>query len=111
MRAILTYHSIDDSGSPISVAPEEFRAHVRWLSSGLVRVVPLAELVTLPPEEEAVAITFDDAFQNFASVAAPLLYEHGLPATLFVVSGRVGRDNAWGDRNLVCICPPMEAYA
>jgi peptidoglycan/xylan/chitin deacetylase (PgdA/CDA1 family) len=98
MRAILTYHSIDDSGSPISVAPEEFRAHVRWLSSGLVRVVPLAELVTLPPEEEAVAITFDDGFQNFSSVAAPLLYEHGLPATLFVVSGRVGRDNAWGDR-------------
>ena len=20
-------------------------------------------------------------------------------------------DNAWGDRNLVCICPPMEDYA
>jgi len=24
----------------------------------------------------------------------------------------VGRvDNAWGDRNLACTCPPMEAYA
>ena len=24
----------------------------------------------------------------------------------------VGRvDNAWGDRNLICTCPPMEAYA
>ena len=98
MRAILTYHSIDDSGSPISVAPAEFRAHLRWLQSGAVRVVPLAELATLPPETEAVAITFDDAFQNFATEAAPLLHEYGLPATLFVVSGRVGRDNAWGDR-------------
>ncbi|TFG50637.1 MAG: polysaccharide deacetylase, partial [Gemmatimonadales bacterium] len=45
MRAILTYHSIDDSGSPISVAPEQFRAHVRWLQSGVIRVVPLAELL------------------------------------------------------------------
>jgi glycine dehydrogenase len=24
----------------------------------------------------------------------------------------VGRvDNVWGDRNLVCICPPVESYA
>jgi peptidoglycan/xylan/chitin deacetylase (PgdA/CDA1 family) len=98
MRAILTYHSIDDSGSPISVAPEEFRAHVRWLVSGTVRVVPLAELATLPPDEDAVALTFDDAFENFSTMAAPLLHEHRLPATVFVVSGRVGRDNAWGDR-------------
>jgi peptidoglycan/xylan/chitin deacetylase (PgdA/CDA1 family) len=72
MRAILTYHSIDDSGSPISVAPEEFRAHVRWLGSGAVRVVPLAKLVTLPPDDDAVALTFDDAFENFSTIAAPL---------------------------------------
>ena len=98
MRAILTYHSIDDSGSPISVSPEEFRAHVRWLSSGAVRVVPLGELPALPASAEAVAITFDDGFANFATHAWPLLHEHGLPVTLFVVSGRVGRDNAWGDR-------------
>ena len=38
MRAILTYHSIDESGSPISVDPDAFRRHVRWLASGRVRV-------------------------------------------------------------------------
>lgn len=99
MRAILTYHSIDPSGSPISVAPEEFRDHVRWLSAGSVRVVPLAELLTVPDGQDAVALTFDDGFVNFAEVAAPLLREHGLPATVFVVAGHAGGSNAWGGRS------------
>ena len=98
MRAILTYHSIDPSGSPISVAPEEFRSHVGWLAAGRVKVVPLAELLALPAEQDAVALTFDDGFVNFAEVAAPLLRDHGLPATVFVVSGHAGGSNAWGGR-------------
>lgn len=98
MRAILTYHSIDPSGSPISVAPEDFRRQVRWLASGRVRVVPMAELVTLPTAAEAVALTFDDGFVNFGEIAAPLLEEHGLPATVFVVTGHVGGNNAWGGK-------------
>jgi peptidoglycan/xylan/chitin deacetylase (PgdA/CDA1 family) len=96
MRAILTYHSLDDSGSPISVPPEVFRRQVAWLGSGRVRVVPLAELPQLPPESDAVALTFDDAFENFVAVAAPLLAEWQLPVTLFVVPDQVGKDNAWG---------------
>ncbi len=98
MRAILTYHSLDDSGSPISVAPEEFRGHVRWLASGRVPVVPLERLLELPPGADGVALTFDDGFGNFGQIAAPLLREHALPVTLFVVTGHVGGDNAWGGR-------------
>jgi peptidoglycan/xylan/chitin deacetylase (PgdA/CDA1 family) len=99
MRAILTYHSIDRSGSPISVAPEEFRRHAAWLASGRVRVLPLADLAELAPDADAVALTFDDGFANFASEAAPLLAAHGLPATLYVVAGHVGGDNAWGGQS------------
>lgn len=98
MRAILTYHSIDSSGSPISVSPEAFRAHCGWLARGPVRVVPLAALLTLPETEDAVALTFDDGYSNFAAEAAPLLETYGLPATLFVVAGHVGTTNAWGGR-------------
>ncbi len=99
MRAILTYHSIDDSGSPISLAPAAFAAHVRWLASAPVRVLTLDALVAASASSgDAVAITFDDGFANFAEHAAPLLREHGLPATIFVVSGHVGATNAWGGR-------------
>lgn len=98
MRAILTYHSIDSSGSPISVSREAFAGHVRWFASGAVRVVPLAEIVRDVADGDAVAITFDDGFTNFAESAMPLLRDHGLPATVFVVSDQVGGTNAWGGR-------------
>ena len=95
MRAILTYHSIDDSGSAISLSPERFGAHARWLAGGRVTVVTLDALARGEGGGSAVAITFDDAFVNFATHAAPLLAECGLPATLFVPAGFVGRRNTW----------------
>lgn len=93
MRAILMYHSVDASGSPISVTREQLAAHVRWLAGGRVHVVPLAALPQAP--EDAVAVTFDDGFANFGTDAWPLLREAGLPVTLFVVSGFAGRTNDW----------------
>jgi peptidoglycan/xylan/chitin deacetylase (PgdA/CDA1 family) len=96
MRAILTYHSIDSSGSPISLSEEAFRAHVRFFGSGRVAVVPLADLASMPDETDALAITFDDGFLNFTSIAMPLLSHLGFPATVFVVSDAVGGSNDWG---------------
>ena len=94
MRAVLTYHSIDDSGSPISVSPSTFAGHVQWLASGRVPVLSLGDLMR-DTVADGVALTFDDGFANFATDAWPLLREHGLPATVFVVTQRVGKTNAW----------------
>jgi peptidoglycan/xylan/chitin deacetylase (PgdA/CDA1 family) len=98
MKAILTYHSVDESASVISVSEATFRRHVHWLASGRVRVVPLASLATEPEEHDAVAITFDDGLESFGRIAAPLLRDHGLPATLFVVTDAVGTTNVWRGR-------------
>lgn len=95
MRAIFTYHSVDDTGSVISIAPDEFAEHVRWLSGSDVDVVPVEKLLSLDDDHNAVALTFDDAFTNFASIAWPLLRDRGLPATLFVPTRHVGRSNQW----------------
>lgn len=95
MRGILTYHSIDDSGSPISVSPRAFEAHARFLATGRVRVVDLATIAALSDAEDAVAITFDDGFENFATEAWPRLRDLHLPVTLFVVTDRAGGTNAW----------------
>ena len=109
MRAILTWHSIDASGSPISVAPLVFRRQLDWLRSGRVRVVSVDELLALPDSADAVALTFDDGFENFAREAAPMLLHHALPATVFVVTDRVGRDNRWPERNgAVPVLPLMD---
>jgi peptidoglycan/xylan/chitin deacetylase (PgdA/CDA1 family) len=99
VKAILTYHSIDDSGSPVSVSPAGFAAHAKWFVSGRVRVLSLSALVAHPPEAgDAVAITFDDGFLNILEPVETLLSSR-IPATIFAVSGHVGRTNAWGGRD------------
>ena len=97
MRAILTYHSIDPSASTISCDPEAFARHVAWLVSGQVAVATLGDLMTMPDETDAVALTFDDAYVNFEQIAAPRLLDRGLPVTMFVVSDLVGTVNSWDD--------------
>jgi peptidoglycan/xylan/chitin deacetylase (PgdA/CDA1 family) len=96
VKAILTYHSIDDGGSPISLAPRAFEEHLAWLASGRVRVLPLDRIAAHPDAgDDAVAVTFDDGFVNAREPVERLLAQ-GLPVTMFVVSGHVGGTNAWG---------------
>lgn len=98
MRAILAYHSIDDSGSVISMDEATFRGHADWLADGGPSVVPLAELLARDDDEDVLALTFDDGFRSFGSTAWPILRERGLPASVFVVSGHAGGTNEWGGR-------------
>lgn len=96
MRAVLTYHSVDDSGSPISIDRTSFERHLDWLASGVVPVLPLEAVVGDPTGPDAVAVTFDDGFANLAAGPLDGLIGRRLPATLFVVSDHVGGTNAWG---------------
>jgi peptidoglycan/xylan/chitin deacetylase (PgdA/CDA1 family) len=99
MKAILTYHSIDDSGSPISLPPDTFERHARWLCERHVTVLDLDALSMHPGDGgDAVAVTFDDGYLNSKQAVARLLAA-GLPVTLFAVSRRVGMTNAWGGRD------------
>jgi peptidoglycan/xylan/chitin deacetylase (PgdA/CDA1 family) len=104
--AILTYHSIDDSGSVISISANEFERHLESLAASAVPVVPLREVGKRPG---SVALTFDDGFRNFRTVAAPVLERYGFSATIFVVSGFCGRDNQWpGQPAHVPVFPLMD---
>jgi len=98
MRAILTYHSVDESGSTISISEDVFRNQIAWLARSDVRVVTLDTLMRMPSDANAVALTFDDGFVTFGDIAAPLLADHGMPSTLFVVADAVGKTNRWPGR-------------
>jgi peptidoglycan/xylan/chitin deacetylase (PgdA/CDA1 family) len=89
---ILTYHSLDDTGSVISVPPAVFREQMAWLADEGVPVVPLECIRDTPG---AVAITFDDGFRNFFEEAVPVLQKHRFSATVFVVAGFCGGSNDW----------------
>jgi peptidoglycan/xylan/chitin deacetylase (PgdA/CDA1 family) len=108
MRAILTYHSIDDSGSAISTSPASFRRQMSWLARSDVAVVPLAEVAGREGSGHAIALTFDDAFANFDAEAWPVLEEHGLPATIFVPTSHAGGRNAWENGGRLPVLPLLD---
>jgi peptidoglycan/xylan/chitin deacetylase (PgdA/CDA1 family) len=97
---ILTYHSLDDTGSVISLAPLVFRDQMRALKRWGFQGICLSDLFdawegkrVLP--ERPVVLTFDDGLRNVGEQAIPVLQEVGFQATLFAVAGYCGRTNDW----------------
>lgn len=97
-RAILTYHSLDESGAAVSLAPGAFRAQMRNLFERGIEVVDPEDLLRPDAEDSehpAVALTFDDGFANFYSEAFPALAEFHFRSTVFLAAGYCGRAAAW----------------
>lgn len=92
MRAVLTFHSLDDSGAVLSFAPKAFARLVARLRADNIPIVSYSELLT---RERGVTITFDDGMRSVHGHALPVLREHGIPAHLFLTTGSVGGDNRW----------------
>jgi peptidoglycan/xylan/chitin deacetylase (PgdA/CDA1 family) len=100
---VLMYHYIrvnpvrsDRLGATLSVTPHDFAEQMAALRRAGVRTVSLGDVVTalgggrpLPPR--AVVLTFDDGYGDFSTAAMPVLQAEGFRATVFVVSGFVGR--------------------
>ncbi|WUL62494.1 polysaccharide deacetylase family protein [Streptomyces sp. NBC_00344] len=95
------YHSVGDpSDDPygITVAPERLDRQLRWLNHrGLtgVGVGPLLRARAAGRAHGLVGLTFDDGYADFTELALPLLKRHECTATLFVLPGRLGGENAW----------------
>lgn len=97
---ILMYHSLDSSGSVVSVAPRDFAdgmaalAHLGYRGITLRKAAAHRQAHGTWPDR-CVVLTFDDGYANFHEVALPVLTRHGFAATVFLVSGHVGGQNDW----------------
>ncbi len=103
MKAILTWHSIDNSGSVISATASELARQLDTLVSARVKILPLGQILGADDGADCISLTFDDGFGNFAEVALPLLTAREMPSTVFVVAGRAGATNSWDDGNALGI--------
>jgi peptidoglycan/xylan/chitin deacetylase (PgdA/CDA1 family) len=96
---ILTYHAVERADGPLFVDPTRFAAHLDSVVESGAQVLTLSELARGMRDGDLtgrhVAITFDDGCASVARIAAPLLAERGLRATVFCVAGHVGRTNEW----------------
>ena len=82
---ILSYHSLDDHGTGISVPPRLFEAQMATLAAEGCPTLTMAQVAEHLPRRRpfpprAVAITFDDGFASVGTVAAPILARYGLTA-------------------------------
>jgi peptidoglycan/xylan/chitin deacetylase (PgdA/CDA1 family) len=98
--AILTYHSLDDSGSVISTSPDQFRRQMKNLRESNANVLSLREAAECLKEKRnfppnSISITFDDGFRSVHDLAFPILKEYGFSATVFLVTDYCGKDNRW----------------
>jgi peptidoglycan/xylan/chitin deacetylase (PgdA/CDA1 family) len=87
VSAILTYHSIDGIPAVTSINPELFRVQMEWLAASGIETTDLAGA---RQSHGRTSITFDDGYRNFLDHALPVLVQHGLPATLFVITSKCG---------------------
>ena len=102
-RLVLTYHSISDAGGPTSIAPAEFAMQMQALADTGYRSQRLGEFIDwhdgIRESDKRVLITFDDAFADYANVAAPILDRHGFTALVFVPTAQLGRAEEWVGAN------------
>lgn len=85
---ILAYHSIGAPqwGGINDVSPRDFERHLQIaIDDGWSFATP-AEVIADPGKPQ-IALTFDDGPSSVLANALPVLRHHGIPATVFVVTG------------------------
>ncbi len=95
----LAYHAVGDvplkhDPHGLFVREEDLRRHIAKLREWGYRLVSFGELARLAAVGQAgghVALTFDDGFADNHETLAPLLAQLDAPATVFVVSGWLGK--------------------
>jgi peptidoglycan/xylan/chitin deacetylase (PgdA/CDA1 family) len=105
------YHSISDRGpgqfERTYALPERiFRAHLDLLRLLKMPVLPIDALLE-DPRRRGVILTFDDAYEDFATTAWPLLRSRGYPAAVMVPTAHVGGRDGWNEETAPRLRPLM----
>jgi peptidoglycan/xylan/chitin deacetylase (PgdA/CDA1 family) len=109
---ILLYHSIADDPpadiAPWTLSPTNFLEHVTAIVDSRRTPMTVSDLAAgirgeQPLPARPMAVTFDDGFSNTAD-AVRLLTDAGIPATVYVTTGMMGRPGMLSIRDLSELC-------
>ena len=104
---VLMYHSIhaNTKATSLYVSPEVFASQMEFLARNHYNVVGPDKMIAYMLKEEkmppkTVAVTVDDGFYNFYKYAYPVLKKYNLKATIFVITGEIGKPGRLGWKEL-----------
>ncbi|EGX54637.1 polysaccharide deacetylase [Streptomyces zinciresistens K42] len=98
---VAMYHSVSDCPDDpynVTVSPARLERQLAWLAGRGLRGVSVRELLAARArgaERGLVGLTFDDGYGDFVTCALPALARRGFTATVFVLPGLLGGENAW----------------
>jgi peptidoglycan/xylan/chitin deacetylase (PgdA/CDA1 family) len=96
---IFLYHRFGEDAVPsTNITLEQFDAQLAEIKAGPYTVLPVPEIIARLKETTAlpdrtIGITIDDAYNSFYREAWPRFKKAGLPVTIFVSTGSIGRHN------------------
>lgn len=93
---ILSFHklSLHLSFGSTNYSPARFGRLIERLESGGFTFLPLTEVVA-KPDQESVAVCFDDGYAHLTHYLPPLMDKYGIEPTIFVPTGYLGKPNNW----------------
>jgi peptidoglycan/xylan/chitin deacetylase (PgdA/CDA1 family) len=93
---ILAYHMVEPRFdlAITRVPPRRFARQITWAKNLGFNFRTLHEYVQ-SPSTKSIALTFDDGFASVYQYAFPILREHGITATVFIIAGYVGQYDDW----------------
>jgi glycosyltransferase involved in cell wall biosynthesis len=109
---VLMYHAFGEGeeGDRYVISRRRFARQLRLLKALRYRVLGFEELARMlrageAPPPRSVVLTIDDGYADNLEIALPLLKHYRSPATLFLVSQRLGGWNEWTTRGAVAKRP------
>jgi peptidoglycan/xylan/chitin deacetylase (PgdA/CDA1 family) len=96
---VLMYHHVCPHAGTVTVSPQTFAAQMAYLARNGYRTLGADEFLAFlqghgAPAGRCVLITFDDGYLDNYVYAFPELRRHGLKATIFAITGRIGNGAA-----------------
>lgn len=107
--SVLMYHQVlpeHDFMRPYEMTAKIFSQHLEYLTANFTLLTlsdALNKLHSNSLPSNAAVMTFDDGYENNASIALPMLNKYGVPASFYIASDFLNGGAMWNDKVLEAV--------